>query len=29
MILRYHAVQLVEKWPVWLHFQTGRNVNEG
>ena len=22
-------VQLVEKWPVWLHNQTGRKVNEG
>ena len=21
--------QLVEKWPVWLHNQTGRKVNEG
>ena len=23
------ALQLVEKWPVWLHNQTGRKVNEG
>lgn len=23
------AFQLVEKWPVWLHNQTGRKVNEG